>query len=88
MIALMLLAANKLDSSKCMRWDTDDPDGIMAAKRISNRPIVFKYCINGDEKVTGHNAVPMNYIPQLMKVMRLKHEESMLSSQPDAKKTM
>lgn len=75
-----LLAQNGFDPARCMRWDTDSPNIVMTPKRIANRPIVFKYAINGDETLSGHNAVPTYYIPQLIKAMSLKQQTTMLSS--------
>ncbi|HEY9783823.1 MAG TPA: hypothetical protein V6D17_00385, partial [Candidatus Obscuribacterales bacterium] len=78
-----LLTANGIDPSQCMRWDTDSPNTVMSARRIASRPIVFKYCIHSNENLTGHNAVPMYYVPQLMKAMTLKQQEAMLSAKPE-----
>lgn len=80
-----LLEQNKIEPTTCMRWDTDSPNAIMKADRIANRPIIFKYSINGDEKITGHNAVPMYYIPQFMKAMSQKQQAQMVAAKTTAK---
>lgn len=69
-----LLASNGLESNKILRFDTGDPNTIMSAEKIASKPIIFKYSINGDEKLSGHNAVPLYYIPQFIKAMNLRQQ--------------
>jgi hypothetical protein len=66
--------------SECMRWDTDAPNSVMSAERIAKRPVVFKYAINGDENLSGHNAVPTYYIPEFMKSLSIRKQGTMLAT--------